>query len=182
MKISDNTTVQIDFSITDTDGNIIESTQESGPILYIHGKEMMLQAVEDALLGKEAGDSITVSLTPEEAFGVRDDSLVQEFPIDAFEGFENLAVGNEFQTFDDDDEPVIVTVTAIENDTVTVDGNHPFADMDLTFKVDVREIRETTEEDIHNLLEHEHGEGCCGDSMDDPDCDHNGGCGCCKHE
>ena len=55
MKIDGNTTVEIDFSITDSNGNIVESTKESGPVLYIHGREMMLQAVEDALLGKEAG-------------------------------------------------------------------------------------------------------------------------------
>ena len=183
MKIAENTTVEIDFSITDNDGNIVESTKESGPALYIHGKEMMLQAVEDALLGKEAGESISVAVSPENGFGVRDESLVQEYPKEDFSEFGDVKIGDEFQSHDEDGNPVFLQVTAIGENTVTVDSNHPFAGQNLTFNVDIRSVKETSEEDYQKLFghNHDHSGGCCGgtDMADGPSCDHHGGCGCC---
>ncbi len=183
MKISENTTVEIDFSIKDPEGNIVESTAESGPAVYIHGKEMMLQAVEDALLGKEEGESISVSVTPENGFGERDDSLFREIPKSEFVDFGEIKIGDEFQSHDDEGNHVFVTVTEIGDETVTVDANHPFAGKTLVFSVDVRSVKETTDEDIEQLFGHNHGGGCCGgdDMKDGPSCDNHGGCGCCGH-
>lgn len=183
MKISENTTVEIDFSITDADGNIVESTKESGPAPYIHGKEMMIQAVEDALLGKEEGESISVSVSPEQGFGKRDESLVSEMPREEFSEFGEISVGDEFQTYDKEGNPVFVSITEIRDDVVIVDANHPFADKTLTFNIDIRSVKETTDDDIENLFghNHDHEGGCCGgDEMkDDPSCNSHGGCGCC---
>ena len=181
MKIDGNTTVEIDFSITDSNGNIVESTKESGPVLYIHGREMMLQAVEDALLGKEAGENISITVSPEEGFGTRDENLVQEFPREDFSEFGDIKIGDEFQSHDEDGNPVFLQVTEIGEDTVTVDSNHPFADKELRFDIEIISVKETSEDDYHKLFGHDHGGGCCGgsDMAEGPSCDHHGGCGCC---
>ena len=181
MKIADNTTVEIDFSIADNDGNIIESTKDTGPAVYIHGKEMMLQAVEDALLGKESGESISVTVSPEDGFGKRDESLIKEIPKSEFIDFGEIKIGDEFQSHDEDGNHIFVTVTEIGDDVVKVDANHPFADKTLVFNINVLSVAETSAEDMEQFFNHDHSGGCCGgdDMKGSPSCDSHGGCGCC---
>ncbi len=181
MKIAENTTVEIDFTIKDAEGSILETTEESGPAVYIHGKEMMLQIVEDALLGKEEGENVSVSVSPEDGFGMRDESLIREIPRSDFADLGDIKIGDEFQSHDEEGNHMFVTVTEIGEDNVTVDANHPFADKTLIFDINVKSVRETTEEDIEDLFSHHHGDGCCGgdDMQDGQSCDHHGGCGCC---
>ena len=181
MKIAENTTVKIDFSITDLDGNIIESTAESGAAVYMHGMEMMPKAVEDAMLGKEAGDSINLTLLPENGFGKRDNSLIRELPKSEFEGLGEVKIGDEFQSHDDDGNHIFVTVTEIKEDTIIIDANHPFADKTLVFNIDVKDVRESTDNDYKKFHDHE-GSGCCctEDMQDMTSCDSHGSCSGCK--
>lgn len=156
MKVADNTVVVIDYTLTNNDGQVIDSSEGAGPLAYLHGAGNIIPGLEDALLGKEAGDEVKASIEPANAYGERHDALKQEVPAELFSGVEKVEVGMQFQS-ETDQGPVLVTVTEIGEQTITVDGNHPLAGVHLNFEVNVREVREATEEELEHG--HVHGEG-----------------------
>lgn len=156
MKVADNTVVVIDYTLTNNDGEVIDSSEGAGPLSYLHGAGNIIPGLEEALLGKEAGDAVKATIEPAKAYGERHDQLQQDVPRDLFTGVEDIQVGMQFQS-ETEQGPVLVTVVAINDDTVTVDGNHPLAGMHLNFDVTVREVREASEEELSHG--HVHGEG-----------------------
>jgi len=150
--------VSIQFTVKNADtGDVIESSEGSEPLVYLHGFNNLVPGLENALTGKTVGDSYDVTVSPEEGYGVRDESLVQDVPKAAFQGIEKVEVGMEFQA-DSPNGPVVVEVTKIEGDTVTVDSNHPLAGVTLGFSGVIEEIREATDSELEHG--HIHGPGC----------------------
>jgi len=98
-------------------------------------------------MGKTVGDKLEVTIEPEAGYGIRRDELLQKIPRSAFEGIDNLQVGMQFES-QTEQGPMPIRVTAIEGDTVTVDGNHELAGIRLHFAVSVESIREATAEEI----------------------------------
>lgn len=156
MKVADNTVVVIDYTLTNNEGQVIDSSEGAGPLAYLHGAGNIIPGLEDALLGKEAGDEVKASIEPENAYGERHEALKQEVPAELFSGVEKVEVGMQFQS-ETDQGPVLVTVTEVGEQTITVDGNHPLAGVHLNFDVNVREVREATAEELEHG--HVHGEG-----------------------
>lgn len=156
MKVAENSVVVIDYTLTNNEGQVIDSSEGAGPLAYLHGAGNIIPGLEDALLGKEAGDEVKASIEPVNAYGERHDALKQEVPAELFSGVEKVEVGMQFQS-ETDQGPVLVTVTEIGNETITVDGNHPLAGVHLNFDVSVREVREATPEELEHG--HVHGEG-----------------------
>ncbi|HET8807620.1 MAG TPA: peptidylprolyl isomerase [Methylophaga sp.] len=156
MKVADNTVVVIDYTLTNNEGQVIDSSEGAGPLAYLHGAGNIIPGLEDALLGKEAGDEVKASIEPENAYGERHEALKQEVPAELFSGVEKVEVGMQFQS-ETDQGPVLVTVTEVGEQTITVDGNHPLAGVHLNFDVNVREVREATQEELEHG--HVHGEG-----------------------
>jgi FKBP-type peptidyl-prolyl cis-trans isomerase SlyD len=156
MKVADNTVVVIDYTLTNNEGQVIDSSEGAGPLAYLHGAGNIIPGLEDALLGKEAGDEVKASIEPANAYGERHDALKQEVPAELFSGVEKVEVGMQFQS-ETDQGPVLVTVTEVGEQTITVDGNHPLAGVHLNFDVNVREVREATAEELEHG--HVHGEG-----------------------
>lgn len=153
MNITENTVVTIDYSIKDKDGQVLESAD--GELLsYIQGSGTLAPGLEKALEGKESGYHLELTLEPEEAFGTRDEELLHEVDLDEFEDSEEVAEGLVFHA-DLDGEIRFYTVLSVNENTVIIDGNHPFADKTLVFDVTVKEVREATEEE----LEHGHAHG-----------------------
>jgi FKBP-type peptidyl-prolyl cis-trans isomerase SlyD len=160
MTIADKKVVTLEFTVKNADTNeVIESSVGGEPLIYLHGFNNLVPGLETALTGKKVGDKYDVNVSAEEGYGVRDDSLVQEVPKAAFEGVEDVQVGMEF-TADGPDGPVVVEVTKIENDMVTIDSNHPLASIPLTFSGEIKDIRDASSDE----LEHGHIHG--------PSCDH----------
>jgi FKBP-type peptidyl-prolyl cis-trans isomerase SlyD len=178
VKIGPNTTVFMEYDLYTKERELLESTEGDGKIAYMHGRGMMLEALENQMVGQEAGDEFAVELSMDEAFGPRDETLVMVLPKEQFAELGEISVGDEFQTHDNDGEPIMVTITHIDDKEVTIDANHPFAGMDVIFEITVLEVRETTEEDIKSFSgQHEHGEGCsCGHNHSH---DHGEGHECC---
>ena len=108
------------------------------------------------MVGRQAGDQFKVDVSPEEGYGVRHADLTQEVPKDAFQGVEDLQPGMQFQGRGPQG-AINVTVTKVEGDTVTVDGNHPLAGQTLHFAIEVTQVREASEEELSHG--HVHGEG-----------------------
>ncbi len=148
MKIAKNTVVTVEYSLSDTLGNLIEQGQE--PMIYLHGGyENTLPKIEEALEGKEVGFNDTIQVEPEDAFGEYDADLVKMEERSRLPS--PIEVGMQFEGTPDDDEEgdsLIFTVTEIAEDKVVLDGNHPLAGIALRFTLHVTDVREASAEEI----------------------------------
>lgn len=158
MNIGKNCVVAADFQLYDGQGEMIDSSESNGPLVYLHGAEQLLPALEAALDGHAVGDELSVALTPEQGFGAREDGLVERVPRANFPGVEEIEPGMRFQTQLPDGSPMVVMVTDVDDEFVTVDGNHELAGKDLRFELKVVEVREATPEE----LAHGHAHGVDG--------------------
>lgn len=150
MQIARDTVAAIDYKLTDNDGQVLDTSEGREPLSYLHGAGNLIPGLESALEGQSEGDSLTVQVEPAEAYGERDEQLVQQVPMAAFEGVEQVEAGMRFQATDEQGQGRVVTVTEVEGDQVTVDANHPLAGQPLNFEVSVVEVREATPEEIEH--------------------------------
>jgi FKBP-type peptidyl-prolyl cis-trans isomerase SlyD len=156
MSISNNSVASIHYTLTDGEGKVIDSSQGQEPLAYLHGAGNIIPGLEKALAGKVVGDKFKVNIPAAEAYGVRDDNMVQELPSNMFSGIDKIEVGMEFHA-ETEHGLQVVTVTKVEGDTITIDGNHPLAGVDLTFDVEVADVRDATQEELDHG--HAHGAG-----------------------
>ncbi len=150
MIIAKNTVVTVHYTLFDAQNNLLE--EEGEPIAYLHGGyENTLNAIEEALEGKQVGDATTIQVEPEDAFGEYDADLIK---IEARDRFPSpLEVGMHFEGVPEeasDEEAIIYVVTDIADDKVVLDGNHPLAGMALRFALRVTGVRVATAEEIEN--------------------------------
>ena len=158
MTIADKKVVTIEFTVKNAETNeVIESSVGGEPLIYLHGFNNLVPGLEKALAGKTIGDKYEVNVSPEEGYGLRDEALVQEVPKAAFEGIEKVEVGMEF-TADGPSGPVVVEVTKVVDDMVTIDSNHPLAGIPLAFSGEIQEIRDAKEDELEHG--HIHGPSC----------------------
>jgi FKBP-type peptidyl-prolyl cis-trans isomerase SlyD len=158
MQISQNTVVSIHYTLKNSQGEIIDSSDGAAPLVYLHGAGNIIPGLENELGGKSQGDKLEVTVEPQLAYGERREEMVQDVPIEHFEGVENLQVGMRFRAQSDIGEQ-LVTITEIQENLVTVDGNHPLAGETLHFTVEVLELRKATEDEMqHGHVHH----GDCG--------------------
>ncbi|WP_085247158.1 peptidylprolyl isomerase [Gilliamella mensalis] len=182
MKIAKNTVVSMAYQVRTTDGVLVDEATATAPLEYLQGAGNLLQDLENALEGHQVGDKFEVEII--NAYGDFNDALVQNVPRDVFVGVDELEVGMRFFA-DTDQGSLPVEITAIDGDSVTIDGNHMLAGQDLKFNVEVLAIREATEEEIahghiHGEHGHDHGHGGCGcggHSHEDEDDENTGCCG-----
>ncbi len=147
MQIGKHKVVSIDYTLTNNDGEVLDTSKGHEPLAYIHGMEFMIPGLENALEGKSAGDSLSVSVEPRDGYGERDEELVKTVERAMFGDVERLETGMQFQA-ETNDGIEVVRVTAIDGDKVTVDGNHPLADTTLNFEVRVISVRKASQEEI----------------------------------
>ncbi|GIU22825.1 peptidylprolyl isomerase [Shewanella schlegeliana] len=204
MKITEKCAVSIHYRLSDAKGQLVESSFEGEPMIYLHGAENMIPGLEAALEGKAQGDILDVTVDAEQGYGPYHDGLRQEVPLSAFGDIEDIVPGMRFIAETEMGQRP-VQVTEVKDDVVVVDGNHPLAGQSLVFNVEVLEVRAATEEEIAHGHIHAHGGGCgghghsheggcCGGDHDHgheggccsddetkeakEGCDGNGGCGC----
>lgn len=144
MKIAPNALVTIEVSLYDAQGQLIEASE--GPMTYLHGHADIFPRVEQALLGKSAGDQVSVTLEPEDAFGDYDAELMHLVPLDQlgdgavvglrFEGLPGVPDGNTY------------VVTDIAEGVAVLDANHPLAGWTLRFDIVVKGVEEPAIEDL----------------------------------
>ena len=157
MQIADNKVALIHYTLTSVEGEVLDSSEGGDPLAYIHGLGNIVPGLEKELTGKQAGDKVNVQVSPEEGYGEINEELIQEVDRSAFDGVDAIEVGMRFMAQTAwGQQPVVVT--AVSDETVTVDGNHPLANQTLKFDVEVVEVRDATEEE----LEHGHAHGVGG--------------------
>jgi len=123
-----------------------DSEARQQPLEYLHGHNNIVPGLEQALEGQAAGSELSVTLMPADAYGIRNEALVQQVSRNAF-GNAELEIGSRFQT-EGEAGPQIVTVVALEGDQVTVDTNHPLAGRTLTYNVRVLDVRDATRAEL----------------------------------
>jgi FKBP-type peptidyl-prolyl cis-trans isomerase SlyD len=146
MQIANETVVTIHYTLTDDKGVVLDSSVGEEPMSYVHGQGHMVPGLEKALQGKSVGDSFKVSVAPADGYGDRDNELVQQVPRKEFP-VDDVEVGMHFQTRGKQGTR-IVTVMAVDAESITIDANHPLAGTTLNFDVQVVEVRAATPEDL----------------------------------
>jgi FKBP-type peptidyl-prolyl cis-trans isomerase SlyD len=145
-----NMIVTLAYKVTDTDGVLIDDGQ--APLVYLHGGyDDIFPMIEEAMEGKCIGDSVSVTMEPDDAFGEYDDELIEIEPRSRFPS--DLQVGTQFEgTSDDEDDqdPHIYRVTDIHDDEVVLDANHPLAGMALVFNCTVTDISPASADMLKN--------------------------------
>ena len=157
MQIAKDKVVLINYILKNDTGEVIDSSEGSDPLAYLHGAENIIPGLENALEGKAAGDTLSVTIAAEEAYGLFDESKVQEVPKEMFEDAGEVIVGAQYHAAGPDGGHITITVTEVTDDTVTVDANHPLAGENLSFDVTIVEIRDASPEELEHG--HVHGAG-----------------------
>jgi len=149
MQISDNKVVTIHYTLSNANGDVLDSSVGEEPLAYLHGASNIVVGLENALAGKAAGDKLDVTVAPEEGYGEKHEEMVQKVPVDNFAGVDKVEVGMQFMAqVPWGEQPV--TVIAVEDDGITLDGNHPLAGETLNFSVEVVAVRDATEEEVEH--------------------------------
>lgn len=156
MQVAKNKVVTIDYTLKGPDGTVVDTSTGRGPLAYIHGTGSLISGLEKALETKQAGDRIEVVVPPEEGYGIRDEKLISVHPKSVF-GNAAVQVGAQFRTQAANGAHAVVTITKIDGENVTVDGNHPLAGVPLNFDVTIKEVRAASQEELAHG--HVHGAG-----------------------
>ena len=161
MQIEQNKVVTLNYTLTDNDGNVIDQSND-GSFAYLHGANNIIPGLENALTGKTAGEKMDVAVEPADGYGERDAEKTQTVPRNMFPEDAEIETGMQFHAQGPGGETLVVTVVKFEDDTVTVDGNHPLAGVALNFDVEVMDVRDASEEElqhghVHGAEGHDHG-------------------------
>lgn len=155
MIIDKDTAVTLRLTVSESTGKVLESGKT--PVAYLHGGyDNLLPKIEETLQGQEPGFKANLTLPPEDAFGVRDESLLRTISKKDFPP--GVKVGGSMQGVNDQGEETIYTVLKIKGDQVMLDGNHPLAGTTLKVGLHVLDVRPATPEEIaHGHVHGEHG-------------------------
>jgi len=156
MQIADQCVASFHYTLTNDAGEVLDSSEGHEPLVYIHGGGGIIPGLEKAMAGKKAGDAFEVTIAPAEAYGERDNKLIERVPKRNLKGIPNPSVGMRLQA-NGPNGPQVVTITHVAGDVVTVDANHALAGETLHFKVNITDVRAATEEEIAHG--HVHGAG-----------------------
>lgn len=157
MQIAKDKVVLIDYTLKNDAGETIDSSEGGDPLAYLHGAENIIPGLENALEGKTAGETLSVTIPAEEGYGALDESKIQSVPKDMFDDAGEIAVGAQFHAAGPDGGHITITVKEVGEDTVTVDANHPLAGENLSFDVTITEVRDASTEELEHG--HVHGPG-----------------------
>jgi FKBP-type peptidyl-prolyl cis-trans isomerase SlyD len=158
MKITKDAVVKMHFSVMDDEQNTIDNTYDGEPLEIIAGHGYLVEGLEAAIADKQAGDTFSVTVTPEQGYGERHDELTQVVEKSMFDGMD-IDVGMQFRATTDDGERTVIII-GIEGDEVVIDGNHPLSGLTLKFDVEIVDVREATADELEHG--HVHGAGGCG--------------------
>ena len=165
--INENSVVEIDYILKNDQGEVVDSSEGTGPLSFIMGKKNIIPGLESEIATKSVGDSFKVIIEPKDAYGDRLDAMVQSVPKAQFgEDADKVQLGSQFQVEDKNGQPLVVQVVEIKDDVIVLDANHPMAGETLHFDVTILGTREATNEELERgYIVPEKSE-----------CDPNGGC------
>lgn len=140
MRIKKGSRVTFHYELRDESGEVIDSTFETDPVIYIQGEGEIIEGLEELFEGEEPGFEAKVTIPAEKAYGVTNDDLIVFAGPENFDDDVALEVGSTVETEDPDGETIVFRIIEIKEDKVYLDGNHPLADQALDYKVEVLEV------------------------------------------
>ena len=130
-------TVKIHYTGTLSDGTQFDSSAGHDPLEFALGSGQVIPGFDQAVDGMSVGDSKTVKIAPENAYGERHEQLVQDVPRSVLPDDMNPEVGMQLQSETPDGQVIPLVVTAVSDESITVDGNHPLAGQELNFEIEL---------------------------------------------
>jgi FKBP-type peptidyl-prolyl cis-trans isomerase SlyD len=158
MKITADKAITLNYTLKDNDGKLIDESKDSS-FIYLHGHNNIIPGLEAALSDKAKGDTFELVLEPKDAYGEYNPAITQTISSSAF-GDEKVEVGMQFHAEGEEGEPVMITISEVNGDDITIDGNPPLAGVTLNYDVEVMDVRDATEEELSHGHIHAHGESC----------------------
>ncbi len=157
MALKKDQVVTINFILRNDNGEVLEETTKANPFAFISGNQQILPKLEENIGEMLIGSKRTVVLSPDEAYGNYNDSMIQKVDRSEFPEDITLEEGMDFIADTPDGRQMPFIIKHIEGDNVTLDFNHPLAGQTLTFDVELLELRDATQEEISHG--HIHGAG-----------------------
>lgn len=157
-QVDKNKVVTFNYTLRDKEtGEVLDSSQMHGqPLTILAGKGEIIPGLEERMMGMQVGETREIEVPAAEAYGEVDESLIQQAPREYFQGVQ-LERGMPLQAQTPEGQIIQMVVVDFDENTVTVDLNHPLAGKDLVFEIEVVNVREATPDEI--LHGHAHGEG-----------------------
>ncbi|MBQ3059235.1 MAG: peptidylprolyl isomerase [Desulfovibrio sp.] len=140
MPIKDGDTLRVHYTGTLADGTVFDSSRERDPMEFTLGRGMLIPGFEAAVLGREAGDVVSTTIPPEDAYGTVDPELIFTVARAQVPSHIPLEVGTPLQLSNEQGQ-MDVTITEVDAEEVTLDANHPLAGKALTFEIEILEIK-----------------------------------------
>ena len=156
--IADDVVVEIEYTLT-VEGEVLDSSEEEGPLAYLHGHDNIVPGLEKALAGKKVGDSVTVTVSAEEGYGEYDEEATAYVPRAEIPADVPIEEGVEIVMEDEEGDVLAAVITWVGADEVKLDFNHPLAGRALDFDVKVVGLRAATEEELDHGHAHMEGDG-----------------------
>lgn len=151
--------ISFHYTLTGPGGEVLDKSEDNSPFAFLVGSQQIISGLESELVKLSAGESKVIEVAAHDAYGIRDEKLLvtvprSEFPVD------EVSVGDQFQA-GEDGPPFPLTTVEVSDESIVLDGNHPLAGLDLTFDVEVIEVRNATEEELshghaHGAHDHHH--------------------------
>jgi FKBP-type peptidyl-prolyl cis-trans isomerase SlyD len=157
MKIANNNVVNIKYTLTDNDNNVIDKS-EDGSFGFLIGANNIIPGLESALIDKATGDKFDVKIAPAEAYGEHNKELIHKVPRTQFPPDVEIEAGMQFQGQGPNGQMTVVTVKEVAEDNVMIDNNHPLAGVELNFDVEVTDVREASKTELEHGHVHDSNE------------------------
>ncbi len=140
MPIKNGDTVQVHYTGTLDDGTVFDSSVERDPLEFTLGKGMLIAGFEAAVMGKDVGDKVTVNIPPAEAYGESDEELIFSVPLSEVPEHITPEVGMQLHLSNEDGD-MNMTICQVNEDSISLDANHPLAGKTLTFEIEVISVK-----------------------------------------
>lgn len=148
MTVQKDKVVAFDYKLTLDSGEIADTSEGREPLKFLVGSGQIIPGLENEMMGMAVGDKKVVKVKPEDAYGVRNDAMIQSVPIEHIPDSINVQVGEQIQGQSEDGHVVQGEIVEVDSSHVKIDFNHPLADEALTFDIQVVEIRDASPEEI----------------------------------
>ena len=134
--------VQVHYTGKLEDGTVFDTSEDGEPLSFTIGENRVIPGFEEAVTGMEPGDSKTTEVEPEQAYGEHREDMVMEMERDQIPDDVDPEVGQQLQLRLENGQTVPVLITALGEDTVTIDANHPLAGRKLMFEIELIDVAE----------------------------------------
>jgi peptidylprolyl isomerase len=139
-KVKDGDTVKVHYTGKLENGDVFDSSKEREPFEFTVGNKAVIPGFEKGVVGMGVGDTKTIEIPPEEAYGAKQDELVVEVQKSEFPDDITPTIGQRLQIKQQDGNPIVVTITELTEESITLDANHPLAGYTLFFDVELIDI------------------------------------------